>query len=97
MTPKRTSLHVPPLFNHLVGEVISIERPRGLPVRRQLRQSPNPAQVSRRCKAGNWEPKGYALAKTIVHGLLVLITWPVGVSMPFAWLILNGTIVSVFC
>ena len=93
MTPKRTSLHVPPLFNHLVGEVIS----RGLPVRRQLRQSPNPAQVSRRCKAGNWEPKGYALAKTMVHGLLVLITWPVGVSMPFAWLILNGTIVSVFC
>src|SRR5262249_28400604 len=25
-------LHVPPLFNHLVGEVSSIERPRGLPV-----------------------------------------------------------------
>ena len=43
------------------------------------------------------EPKGYTPAKTIVHGLVVLITWPVGVSMPFAWLILNGTIVSVFC
>src|SRR5262249_12734917 len=36
------------------------------------RTSPRIAGVSRRCKAR--EPKGYALAKTIVHGLLVLIT-----------------------
>jgi hypothetical protein len=64
-------LHVPPLFNHLVGEVSSIERPRGLPVRRQPEGNhltpPKSAAVVR-------QRAGYALAKTIVHGLLVLIT-----------------------
>jgi hypothetical protein len=34
--------------------------------------------------------QSYTLAKTIVHGLLVLITRSVGVSIPFAWLIPNG-------
>jgi hypothetical protein len=41
--------------------------------------------------------RSYTLTKTIVHGLLVLVIWRVAVSIPFAWLILNGTIVSVFC
>ena len=39
----------------------------------------------------------YTPAKTIVHGLLVLMIRPVGVNIPFAWSIPNGTIVSVFC
>ena len=40
--------------------------------------------------------RAYTLAKTIVHGLLVLMVWPVGVSVPVAWLTVNCTIVSVF-
>jgi hypothetical protein len=40
--------------------------------------------------------RAYALAKTIVHGLLVFMVWPVGVSVPVAWLTVNCTIVSVF-
>jgi hypothetical protein len=40
--------------------------------------------------------RAYALAKTIVHGLLVLMVWPVGASVPVAWLTVNCTIVSVF-
>jgi hypothetical protein len=40
--------------------------------------------------------RAYALAKTIVHGLLVLMVWPVGVSVPVAWSTVNCTIVSVF-
>ena len=71
-------MHVPPLFNHLVGEVSSIERARGLPVRRQLEGNhltpPKSAAVVRQRAEATKEPKGYALAKTIVHGLLVLIT-----------------------
>src|SRR5690242_7350086 len=38
----------------------------------------------------------YKLAKTIVHGLFVLMTCPVGVSAPVDWLSANCTIVSVF-
>ena len=41
--------------------------------------------------------RSYTLAKTIVQGLSVLMTRPVGVSIPFVWLIRNGTIVSVVC
>jgi hypothetical protein len=41
--------------------------------------------------------RSYTLPNTIVHGLFVLMTRPVSVSIPFAWLILNGTIVSVCC
>jgi len=46
--------------------------------------------------AFNPASRTYTLAKTIVHGLLVLMVWPVDVSVPVAWLTVNCTIVSVF-
>src|SRR5260370_42140557 len=48
-------------------------------------------------KSGQVGAERYTLAKTIVHGPLVLMTWPVGISVPFAWLTLYDTIASVFC
>src|SRR6185312_16379661 len=39
--------------------------------------------------------RSYKLAKTIVHGLLVLMICPLGVSAPVDWLTANCTIVSV--
>jgi hypothetical protein len=57
----------------------------------------NRAAVVGQERALKLRSRSYRLTKAIVHGLLVLITWPAGVSIPFAWLILNGTIASVFC
>jgi hypothetical protein len=52
----------------------SVSFPSDLPVRQQLECNhlTPPAVVRRR--AGNKGAKGYTLAKTIVHGLLVFIT-----------------------
>lgn len=84
------------LFQHYRARRVERHAPRQWQIRAFWPSIADETSAAKKQERGKAER--YTLAKTIVHGLLVLMGWPVGVSIPSASLILNGTIRSVvFC
>ena len=78
-------------------DMVDLRPPRHIPTPPLLSPDVRPSERPLWDRDRAPKSRSYTLPNTIVHGLFVLMTRPVGVSIPFAWLILNGTIVSVCC